>query len=166
MTAATGTLTLFCGKMGAGKSTRAETLARESGAVLLSEDVWLADLYPGQIASLDDYVRCSSLLKPPIKRLVQSILRAGTDVVMDFPANTRAQRAWLKALSDETGAPHRLIVIEVPDAVCLARIARRRTERPERAATDTAEMFAQLTQYFAPPAADEAFHVVRVSDGG
>ena len=91
-----GSLTFFCGKMGAGKSTLARQLAAEQGAVLLSEDDWLAALYPNQILTLADYVECSARLKGPVKTLVQSMLLAGTDVVMDFPANTRAQRAWLR----------------------------------------------------------------------
>ena len=33
-----GRLTFFCGKMGAGKSTQANIMAKEKNAVLLSED--------------------------------------------------------------------------------------------------------------------------------
>jgi len=33
-----GTLYFFCGKMGAGKSTKSKQLAKEKNAVLLSED--------------------------------------------------------------------------------------------------------------------------------
>ena len=51
-----GTLTFFTGKMGAGKTTRSKQLAAAQNAVLLSEDEWLAALYPGQISSLDDYL--------------------------------------------------------------------------------------------------------------
>ncbi|MGP4845258.1 AAA family ATPase [Marinobacter sp. 1Y8] len=83
-----GTLTFFCGKMGAGKSTKASEIAQKSNAVLLSEDEWLASLYPNKISSLNDYIEYSNLLKPQIKKLVQSMLSAGTNVVMDFPANT------------------------------------------------------------------------------
>lgn len=46
-----GSLLLFCGKMGAGKSTEAKKIALERNAVLISEDDWLATLYPDQIKS-------------------------------------------------------------------------------------------------------------------
>lgn len=36
-----GVLTFFCGKMGAGKSTKAIEIAEEDNAVLFSEDEWL-----------------------------------------------------------------------------------------------------------------------------
>jgi len=41
-----GKLIFFCGKMGAGKSTKSKEFASESNAVLLSEDEWLSILYP------------------------------------------------------------------------------------------------------------------------
>lgn len=158
---APGTLSFFCGKMGAGKSTRAEALAAETGAVLLSEDAWLAALYPGEIRSVEDYGRLSKRLKAPIKPLIQSVLRTGQDVVLDFPANTVRQRTWLKAVSDEVGAPHRLIHLEVEDAVCPARIAARADADPHRRATDTEAMFREVSRFFEPPTAEEGLTVLR-----
>ncbi|MDO6421338.1 AAA family ATPase [Saccharophagus degradans] len=44
-----GKLFFFCGKMGAGKSTRSRIVAAENGAALISEDDWLSAHYPEQI---------------------------------------------------------------------------------------------------------------------
>jgi len=104
-----GLLVFFCGKMGAGKTTQSQKIAKQRQAVLLSEDEWLASLYPDSIATLQDYINYSARLKPQIKTLVQSILAAGVDVVMDFPANTHAQRMWFKAIFSAHQAPHQLI---------------------------------------------------------
>ena len=49
-----GTLFFFCGKMGAGKSTMARQVASKHGAVLLSEDEWLAAHYPSLIHDFND----------------------------------------------------------------------------------------------------------------
>lgn len=157
-----GTLVFFCGKMGAGKSTKSKEIALERKAILLSEDEWLESVYPNQITSLGDYVKYSRQLKPQIKKLVQSILGAGTDVVMDFPANTISQREWFKEIFSAAKAPHILIYIDVPNNVCLKQIEKRRIEQPERAATDTTEMFNQVTKYFVEPAAEEGFNIIRV----
>ena len=89
-----GTLILFCGKMGAGKSTKSKQVAQERNAVLISEDEWLLMLYPNLIVSLDDYLQYSLLLKPLVKSHVLDILKTGTSVVMDYPANTVNQRKW------------------------------------------------------------------------
>ena len=87
-----GTLYFFCGKMGAGKSTKSKQLAIEKQAVLLSEDEWLSSFYPNQISAFEDYLKFSAQLKPMVKKLVQNILSVGTNVVMDFPGNTQKQR--------------------------------------------------------------------------
>jgi predicted kinase len=158
-----GTLTFFCGKMGAGKTTKSREIAQKRNAVLLSEDEWLESIYPHRITSLEDYIKYSGQLKPQMKRLVQSILAAGTDVVMDFPANTILQREWFRGIFSEIQAPHSLIYIDLPNEVCIEQIAKRGTEQPERAATDTVEMFEKVTKYFVAPTADEGFNIVVVA---
>ncbi|PZU93181.1 MAG: cell division protein ZipA [Pseudanabaena sp.] len=158
-----GVLTFFCGKMGAGKSTKASEIAREGNAVLLSEDEWLASLYPNKISSLNDYIEYSSLLKPQIKKLVQSILSLGTNVVMDFPANTLSQRDWFRSIFSEIEAPHSLVYIDVTNEICLQQIGKRCIEQPERAATDTTEMFEQVTKYFIAPTSEEGFNIIKVA---
>ena len=56
-------LHFLCGKIGAGKSTLAAALASQPGALRISEDDWLAALYPGEIHGMDDYVRCAGRLR-------------------------------------------------------------------------------------------------------
>ncbi len=158
-----GTLVFFCGKMGAGKTTKSKEIALERNAVLLSEDEWLESIYSNKISSLDDYIKYSSQLKPQIKKLVQSILVAGTDVIMDFPANTTSQREWFSEIFTEIKAPHSLFFIDVTSEVCLKQIEKRRVAQPERAATDTEEMFEQVTKYFVEPTPKEGFNITRVS---
>jgi len=157
-----GVLTFFCGKMGAGKSTKSCEIAQDRNAVLLSEDEWLESLYPNKIASLEDYIKFSNQLKPQIKRLVQAILVTGTDVVMDFPANTISQREWFRSIFSEIDAPHKLVYIDLSNENCLKRIEKRRIQQPERAATDTEEMFEAVTRYFIEPQTEEKFNIIRV----
>lgn len=156
-----GVLIFFCGKMGAGKTTKSKSIAIERQAVLISEDEWLASLYPHKISSLKDYVTYSNLLKPQIKKLVQAILATGTDVVMDFPANTISQRDWFRGIFLEIGASNELIYINLSNEECLSQIKKRRAQQPERASTDTKEMFEQVTKYFVAPQADEGFNITR-----
>ncbi|TQV72353.1 ATP-binding protein [Aliikangiella marina] len=156
-------LILFCGKMGSGKSTKASEIAAEINAVMISEDDWLGTLYPNLITSLEDYVEYANRLKPVIKQLTQSMLLAGTNVVLDFPANTVKQRQWLKSIFTEINASHQLFFLDVSDATCLSQIEKRRDENPERASTDTPQMFLQVTKYFAEPEPEEGFNVKVIS---
>ncbi|ODC02886.1 1-deoxy-D-xylulose-5-phosphate synthase [Terasakiispira papahanaumokuakeensis] len=157
-----GKLFFFCGKMGAGKSTMSKKVADQHHAVLISEDDWLSAHYPTQIKTLDDYMRLSSTIKPFIQSHVEQILKSGTDVVMDFPANTAAQRAWFASIVSDAECDHELIYLDLTDAQCLSQIGQRRLEQPERAAFDNETTFYQVTQYFEAPQDDEAFHIVRI----
>jgi predicted kinase len=155
-----GKLIFFCGKMGAGKSTRSKSLAVENNAVLLSEDDWLSVHFPKQIKTFDDYLKLSHQIKPFIKSLVQNILSTGSNVVMDFPANTVAQRRWFKQLCLEIGCEHELIFVDLSDEQCLSQIAKRCIEQPERAEFDTEEVFNHVTQFFEAPTNAEGLNTI------
>ena len=150
---------MFSGKMGAGKSTKSKQVSQERNAVLISEDEWLSKLYPNQITSFDDYLHYASLLKPLVKSHVLDILKTGTSVVLDFPANTVNQRKWFKELIAEANAPNELIYLKVSNDVCLRQIEKRRLEQPERAIYDTESMFIEVTRYFQEPEQSEGFNL-------
>ncbi|ELQ6020168.1 ATP-binding protein [Cronobacter turicensis] len=155
----TPTLYLLCGKIAAGKSTLAATLACEHNAVIVSEDAWLARLYGPEMHDVADYVRCAARLKEAMTPHLEALLRAGVSLVLDFPANTLQSRAWMKTLITTSGAAHELHWLDVPDAVCLARLRARNLQGDhDFAATDA--QFAQITRYFVPPDAQEGFNVV------
>lgn len=158
-----GTLYFFCGKMGAGKSTESARLAREKQAVLLSEDEWLSGLYPAQIHNIDDYLHYSARLKPLMAALVTNLLQTGSDVVMDFPANTIKQRQWFKSLYQAADARGEMTYLEVSDELCLSQIARRRLEQPERAAFDNEAVFKAMSSRFQEPDDDEGLTVRRLT---
>ncbi len=154
-----GTLIFFCGKMGAGKSTLSARIARERGAVLISEDEWLTALFPGEINDFKDYINYSSRLKPVLGILVEKMLLVGTTVVLDFPGNTRKQRAWFKDIYLEHGISHELYYVVADDGICLAQLKQRQKEQPERAQFDTEEVFRMVTGHFEPPTDAEGFNV-------
>ncbi len=155
---------MFSGKMGAGKSTRAKLVAQERNAVLISEDEWLSKLYANKITSFEDYLQYSSLMKPLVKTHVLDILKTGTSVVMDFPANTVNQRKWFRELITEANSPNELIYLKVSDDVCLKQLELRHAEQPERAIFDTESMFIEVSKYFQEPEQSEGFNL-QVVDG-
>jgi predicted kinase len=85
------------------------------------------------------------------------------DVVLDFPANTRASRAWMKGIADAAGAPALLHWLDVPDQICLERLRRRNEEGVHDFAGVSEETFHLLTSYFQPPEPDEGLEIVRES---
>jgi len=157
------TLHLLCGKMAAGKSTQARKLASQPGTVLISQDEWLASLYPGELNTLEDYVRCSTRLNGVMAVHVEALLRAGLSVVLDFPANTVKSRQWMKAIFERTRVAHRLYYLDVPDAECKRRLRLRNESGSHEFAPSEAD-FDQFTRYFVPPAPEEGFNVITISD--
>jgi predicted kinase len=151
----------FCGKMAAGKSTMARELASRERAVLLAEDHFLARLYPDEITDLAAYVRYSSRVRDALTPHIVSLVSLGVPVVLDFPGNTRGQRAWFRRLIDDSGAEHELHFVDASNALCLGQLAQRSRDLPPESRWTSEAEFQAVTAYFEPPAADEGFHVVR-----
>jgi predicted kinase len=150
---------MLCGKIGAGKSTLAKALAAREATVLISEDAWLAALFGDRMETGADYVHHAAKLRTILAPHVANLLSAGVSVVLDFPANTVDQRAWMRDLVTETGVDHALHVLDVADDVCLARLHARNAagEHPFKV---TDALFHAFSKAFAPPTLDEGFTIV------
>ncbi|PFG71386.1 putative kinase [Pseudomonas poae] len=148
------TLHLLCGKIASGKSTLAKTLVAEHAAILLSEDTWLAQLYPGEILSIADYLRCAQRIRGVLGPLVINLLESGVNVVLDFPANTLTNREWLLGLAQAAKVPHRLHYLELDDATCRARLHARNARGDHDFAATDAE-FDLITRHFCVPSEAE-----------
>ena len=160
MSTAYPTLHMMCGKIASGKSTLASRLARTQGTILIAEDEWLNALFPNEMSSLSDYVRCSSSLRSIMGPHVVTLLNNGVSVVLDFAANTVPQRNWMHTLIDASSASHQLHVLDVSDEVCLRRL-RERNATGEHPFAVTDEQFHQFTKYFEIPKPSEGFNIVK-----
>ncbi|HEY9105094.1 MAG TPA: ATP-binding protein [Roseateles sp.] len=157
----TAQLIFLCGKMAAGKSTLARKLAEQKGAVLLVQDEWLERLFPGEIIDIPDYVRCSARLREALGPHVVALLSRGTTVVMDFPGNTPAQRAWFRLLFERAGVDHEMHFIDAPDSLCKAQLRQRSRGLPPGTPWTTEAEFDAIKAHFQAPAAEEGLVVVR-----
>lgn len=158
-------LHMLCGKIAAGKSTLAASLASAPGTILIAEDDWLNALFADELVSLPDYVRCASKLRRIMAPHVGEVLNAGVSVVLDFPANTVEQRRWMRGILETTTAAHQLHLLDVPDEVCLTRLRDRNSQGDHPFAVTEAQ-FHQFSSHFAVPTPDEGFNVVRHDNGG
>lgn len=154
------TLHLLCGKIAAGKSTLATQLAATPGTVLISEDDWLMALFGEEMASIADFVRCSAKLRRIIGPHVVDLLKTGVSVVLDFQANTRDSRAWMRQLIETSGAAHSLHFLDMPDSLCKARL-RIRNQSGEHAFTVSDTQFELITSHFEEPDEQEGFAIIR-----
>ncbi len=148
------TLHLVCGKIASGKSTLARQLSTDQKVILINEDTWLSRLYPDEITSIKDYVRCSSRLRSIMEDHIQLLLQAGLSVVLDFPANTLDIRQWMLSISERAGVPNCLHYLNVSNKTCKERLHIRNASGSHEF-NPTDEQFDQITSYFVPPTADE-----------
>jgi predicted kinase len=153
------TLHLLCGKIASGKSTLAAELAAAPSTVVVSEDQLLARLFPGEITTLEDYVRSARRLRDAIGPHVVNLLRAGVSVVLDFQANTPAARAWMRGLFEAAEAPHALHHLDASDEACKRRLRVRNAAGTHDYQVSEAE-YDLFTSHFVAPGADEGFNVV------
>ncbi len=154
-------LIFFCGKMAAGKSTLAKQLATREHAVILNQDELLERLFPGEVVDVPSYLRCSARLNSAMGPHVVSLLTLGTTVVLDFPGNTRSQRAWFRELFEQAGVAHELHFIEAPDALCKRQLKERSKHLPAGTPWTSEAEFDLIMAHFLPPADDERFNVIR-----
>jgi predicted kinase len=146
--------------MAAGKSTLAKQLAEREDAVLLVQDDLLDILFPGLIVNVASYLEYAGRVNKAVGPHVAALLSKGVSVALDFPANTRNQRAWFRSILDESGAEHELHFVNTSDAVCKAQLKARSAHLPPGTKWTTEADFQLIASHFLAPAPDEGFNVI------
>jgi predicted kinase len=154
------TLHLLAGLAGSGKSTLAARLAVEAHALSIAEDDWTSALWPSELTSLEAYRDRSRRLRGVLWPHVGRILGMGVSVVLDFPANTRGQRAALAELLRGSDADHVLHFLDVPVEICHTRVAARNRAGLHLFAPSPEDLD-RVARYFEPPSDEEGFNVRR-----
>lgn len=159
MTESKTTLFLVSGKIASGKSTLTKQLAHQNNALLICQDDWLSTLFPEEIRTLEDYVKYFGRLTDIMGKHVSAILKGGTSVVLDFPANTLKTRAWMKSIGDSANCRIEMHFLDVPDQICLQRLTARNKLGEHQYKTNEEE-FHQFTSYFVAPGTAEGFEII------
>ena len=93
---------LICGKICSGKSTWAEALCRESGALCLSVDELMLALLPERLGDLHDEVAARA--QGYLLRQAARIARAGVPVVLDWGFWARRACCFCTCASPSAGS--------------------------------------------------------------
>jgi len=153
------TLYLLCGKIAAGKSTLARHLAARPATLLITMDDWMSVLYPTENRTIEDFAQLSARLREAMGPHVVHILQQRLSVVLDFPANTVKWRAWMRSIISAANVAHELHVLDLPDAICKARLRQRNTSGEHQYEIDEAT-YDLFMSHFVLPTADEGFNVI------
>ncbi|CUH44811.1 AAA family ATPase [Ruegeria atlantica] len=152
-------LFLFFGKPASVKSTLAKKLGQVDGTVVVAEDEWLAALFGDELVAISDYVRCSKKLCDIMGSHIVSLLKAGTSVVLDYPANTPTACAWIGGIARSAGVIGEFHYFDLPDEVCKAR-PRERNQSGRHPFQLSEEQFDRLSSHFTAPTDEEGFLVI------
>lgn len=147
---------LLCGKIASGKSVYAEKLARDQRAVILSVDEITIRVLGGDLGEKHDEIAGRTQAYLFDKSL--EILRAGSNVLLDWGFWTREKRAAARAFYESRGVTCEFHYIDVPDEIWRKNI----DVRNSRVLAGEAEayfvddgLFDKLNALFEPPKREE-----------
>ena len=117
---------LVCGKICCGKTTYSQTICEANSAVLLSVDEITLAVFDGDLGEKhDEYVK---RVKHYLLKKAVEIVRAGTDIVLDWGFWTKAEREFTKHFFLENGIKTEMHVLDISDEQWQKNIRKRNTE--------------------------------------
>lgn len=156
-------VSLVAGSTGAGKSTFARFLCRDTGAHHFSIDEWMQALYADDKppdADFGWYMTRIGRIEALMRREAERLVAGGTPVVFDLGFTTREHRArWLEWAATHTPpsiAPPHLYFVDIPPDVRWHNVASRNRSPDAGSMHVTRDMFDFVESRFEPPAPDEA----------
>lgn len=155
------TLHVIEGPVGAGKTTYANRLARETGAAPLVLDEWMATLFrPDRPAGeiWDWYAERKQRCITQIWHLAQAQLALGTDAIVELGLIRRAERRAFCAQARSACVTVRLHALDLPEAERRRRVQARNRDKGETFAMEVSdEVFAMASALWEPiDAAEQA----------
>lgn len=150
---------LLHGFIGSGKTTYARRLEAELPAVRFTLDEWMARLY-GQSPPADRFGEYFRRIESLLWQQALSVLRAGSDVVMDLGFWSRESRDAARTRVLSVDAVPRFYLIDCPVEIMRERTIRRSEDPPPDSLWVDAAAFDTLIANYEPMQEREEFVVV------
>ncbi|MEK7572136.1 MAG: ATP-binding protein [Patescibacteria group bacterium] len=148
---------IISGFIGAGKTTFARRLEKETGAIRITKDEWVIKIFGNEITSDKNFEEYDKKVTELAKHIAFKMLKAGGDVILDEGFWAKSQRNDIKREISKLGAKSILYYVECPVEKMRERVVTRSKNPPEDSFEIGGEMFDSYLKYWQPPEKDEEF---------
>lgn len=146
---------VICGFIGAGKTTFARKLEKETGAIRITKDEWIIKIFGNRITSDKNFEAYDKNMTELATDSAFKILKSGKDVILDEGFWVRSQRDDIKKKVISTGAKPILYYVECPIEKMKERVINRSKNPSADSFEIDEEMFDTYLKYWEPPTKEE-----------
>jgi predicted kinase len=150
---------IICGFIGAGKTTFAKKLEKETGAVRITKDEWSIGLIRND-PTIDGYEQWDTKIIEVSRGVAFQLAEKGVDVIMDEGFWAKEERDQLRNKIQSLGAIPVLYYVNTPIAIMRERTLGRNNNFSKDSFHISGEMFDSYLKNWQPPSDDEGYVVV------
>lgn len=151
---------VICGFIGSGKTTFARKLEKETGAIRITKDEWIIEIYGNKITSDKNFAVYDRKITKLATNIAFKILKSGKDVIIDEGFWVKSQRDDTKKKILNAGAKPILYYVECPVEKMRERVVSRSKNPPIDSFEISGEMFDKYLKYWESPSEDEKYILV------
>lgn len=150
---------IIIGFIGAGKTTFAKKLEKETGAIRFTKDEWMVRVFGNTLT--DKHEEYDTKMASLATDIALKCLHAGIDVILDEGYWVKEHRDAISEKVRNAGGIPKLYYIETPFEIMKARTLKRSEDPKEDAFIIDEKTFDRYWNFFNAPGADEEFELVK-----
>ena len=146
---------VICGFIGAGKTTFARKLEKETKAIRITKDEWMIKIFGNKITSDKNFERYDKNITELATDIAFKILKSGKDVIIDEGFWVKSQRDEMRKKIINVGAKPIFYYVESSVAKMKERVISRSKNPPKDSFEINELMFDKYFKYWEPPTEEE-----------
>ena len=155
---------VICGFIGAGKTTFARKLEKETGAIRVTKDEWIIKIFGNKITLDNNFEVYDKNITELATNIAFKILKAGKDVILDEGFWVKSQRDDIKKKILQVGAKPIFYYVESSVEKMKERVINRSKNPTKDSFEISEEMFNSYLKYWQAPDESENIKVVKSSE--
>jgi predicted kinase len=151
---------IICGFIGAGKTTFARKLEKETGAIRITKDEWIIKIFGNKITSDKNFKSYDKKITELAKDIAFKILESGKDVIIDEGFWVKSQRDEIKNNIINVGAKPIFYYLECPIEKMKERVINRSNYPSIDSFEINKDLFDKYLKYWEPPIKEEGIRLI------